>query len=82
MKRLISFLKSSMLRWWFMITAILTVSSACPCCGKPVCPVGVGGSAILAGIMVIAGKIFMFLRNFASGLFKQSQPSGRISSLK
>jgi len=57
MRRLGSFLKSSMLRWWFMITAILTVSSTCPCCGKPACPAGLGGAVVLGGIASFVMKI-------------------------
>ena len=57
MKRLVLILKSSMLRWWFMIAAILNMSSTCPCCGKPACPVGVGGAAIVSGILVMVGAV-------------------------
>ncbi|MDD2702905.1 MAG: hypothetical protein PHC33_02710 [Candidatus Omnitrophica bacterium] len=53
MKKLISFLKFSMIRWWFMITAILTVSSTCSCCGKPACPIGPGAAAGFQGTTAV-----------------------------
>ena len=63
MKRFITFLKSSMFRCWFMITAILTVSSACPCpgCGKPACPAGLGGVVVLGGVISFFGVLIKFI---------------------
>jgi len=63
MNRIIALLKSSMLRWWLMITAILSVSSTCPCCGKPACPVGFGAGAFIAGIFVLIGRAGMMIRD-------------------
>lgn len=70
MKRLISFFKSSMLRWWFMITAILSVSSTCPCCGKPACPIGTGYAAIISLIVVSTMKITLKAKEFLFRLIK------------
>ncbi len=64
MKRLISILKSSMLRWWFMITAIYSVSSTCPCCGKQGCPGGIGAAAVV-------GAIFVFVKRLLTEVFKR-----------
>ncbi len=57
MKKLIAVFRSSVFRWWFMITAILGMSSTCPCCGKTACPVGVGGASVIAGILVMIGGV-------------------------
>jgi hypothetical protein len=43
---------SSLLRWWFVITSGTILSSACPCCGKPGCPLGIGGAAVFGGLVV------------------------------
>ena len=43
---------SSLLRWWFVITSGTILSSTCPCCGKPGCPVGIGGAAVFGGVVV------------------------------
>jgi len=69
MMKLIAVFKSSMLRWWFMITAIYSVSSACPCCGKQGCPGGVGAA-------VVVGAILVFIKYILAGVFS------RISLLK
>ncbi len=39
------------------MTAVYSMSSVCPCCGKQGCPVGIGGAAIVAGILVLAGSV-------------------------
>lgn len=65
MRRLIAVLKSSMLRWWFMITAIYSVSSTCPCCGKQGCPGGIGTAAVV-------GAIFVFVKHILTGVFSRN----------
>jgi len=44
--------RSSFLRWWLTISALYSVSSVCPCCGKPGCPVGFGVGAFVGFIFV------------------------------
>lgn len=70
MKWLIVLFKSSMLRWWFMISAIYSASSTCPCCGKQVCPVGLGGAAIVGGILAVLVKVGLKLREWLNRLWK------------
>lgn len=43
---------SSLLRWWFVITSGTILSSTCPCCGKPGCPLGIGSAAVFGGVVV------------------------------
>lgn len=70
MKRVIAIFKSSMLRWWFMITVIYSVSSTCPCCGKQACPVGFGGAAIVGGVLVVFAKCGLKLREWLNRPWK------------
>lgn len=72
MKRLIWFLKSSIFRWWFMIAAILTASSTCPCCGKSACPVGAGAAAIISAVMVTCARAVARAKSFFQKLLKKN----------
>ncbi len=70
MKRIIAPLKSSLFRWWVMITTVYSASSTCPCCGKQGCFIGMGCAAIFGLVFVSAGaflakmskKIGVFLK--------------------
>ena len=42
-------LKRSIL-WFFAFFGIYASSSVCPFCGKPGCPVGIGGAALVGGV--------------------------------
>ncbi|MBN2401687.1 MAG: hypothetical protein JXN64_04750 [Spirochaetes bacterium] len=45
--------------WWFIFAGGITIFSVCPICGQTGCPVGVGTTGILAGILSlvkISGK--------------------------
>lgn len=39
------------LGWWSIFAGALAMNSVCPICGNAACPVGVGTTGILAGIM-------------------------------
>ncbi len=37
--------------WWFIFAGAITVFSVCPICGQTGCPVGVGTTGIIAGLL-------------------------------
>lgn len=47
MKRLLILFKSMLFRQWLMITAIYSMFSTCPCCGKQGCLAGLGIAAVI-----------------------------------
>ncbi|MFA5090817.1 MAG: hypothetical protein WC510_07345 [Candidatus Omnitrophota bacterium] len=61
MKRLLSLFKSMLFRQWLMITAIYSMFSTCPCCGKQGCPAGLGIAAVI-------GLIFTSIAAFLAAI--------------
>lgn len=59
MKRLALFFKWPVFRWWLMITAVLTVSPACPCCGRSACPMGVASAGVMSAAGVGLAEVFV-----------------------
>ncbi|MBN2040473.1 MAG: hypothetical protein JW864_10545 [Spirochaetes bacterium] len=53
------------LGWWFIFAGGITVFSVCPICGQMGCPVGIGTTGILAGMLAL---IKTGGRNFFAGI--------------
>lgn len=53
-----------------MVTSVYSMSSVCPCCGKQICPVGLGGAAIIGGFLVLLGKSILKFKELLIRLFK------------
>jgi len=38
-------------KWWLGFTGLIAVTSVCPFCGQPGCPVGIGAATTIGGFM-------------------------------
>ena len=59
-QKLLKFYRNNTLRYWIMTSSIYSMSSVCPCCGKQICPVNFGVSALVGGL-------FALITNFKAG---------------
>jgi len=81
MKWFFSMLKSSALRWWFIVTASYSVSSTCPCCGKPGCPGVFIAGALLGAIVITIRAAFLVMKNIIRFIRYPGTRSKSISDL-
>jgi hypothetical protein len=73
---------SSLIRWWFVITSGTLLSSNCPCCGKPGCPVGIGGAAVFGAVVVFCKGWVQRLHNKVFSLIPETRETEKIRSVK
>lgn len=67
-----SFLKRGLVRlfgWWVIFAGSLTLFSVCPVCGNMGCPVGLGITGIVAGMLAFFKQYGRYLLSRISGIF-------------
>jgi|GEM_PF-6342940 len=56
--------------WWSIFAGALALNSVCPVCGSTACPVGIGATGVIAGLLAGIKLYGVRIMRHAAGLFK------------